>query len=117
MRKKVERPIEITVVQVNGESELSLNPDALEAYKGDVVVWSWKSVARRAFAVIFTINDTPFPKRKFSSGKNIIKQTINFDPGKHRVRERSFKYTIAGYHNGNVLILDPEIIVKRPPRP
>ena len=117
MKKKGEVPVNVSVSEKKAANKLRLKIDKMvvEADYGETITWQWTSSTQRVFSVQFA-EDTPFKEHDYVSQRNKISQAIVYDPGKHKGEKKEFKYTIAAYYGRKVYILDPVIIVPKPPK-
>jgi len=100
--------IVITVSFIDGR--VVVNPEFCEANRNENI--RWKSDYQ--FVIQFG-QSSPFKKFKYHStednGKFFAKAKIDYDSG--NMGAKKFKYSVAATKNGNIDMLDPEIIVPR----
>jgi hypothetical protein len=114
VKKKGEINVVVSVIKEWGKLRLKIVPMKIYADYGDRIIWQWDSPTTRVFSVQF--GETPFEQKDYASQRSKISQVINYNPGKHKGKAKTFKYTGAAYYGGKVYIRDPVIIVPKPPK-
>ncbi len=100
--------LQIAKVKLLAGGKIDCQPPSLQAWREDDV--EWECVSGQAFTVEFG-QKTPFPQNSYPAkkGKKAKASVLS------NAREDTYKYLVAVYDDtsGEVLTLDPELIIKR----
>lgn len=100
---------------IEKEKKLVCEPQKVKVYPNDIIVWEWAEGRDCPFGIVIISPFTPLSEHFFvtelrpGSEKKIEAKILQRAPAGH------FPYLAAAYINGEILVEDPEIIV-RPPK-